>query len=190
MARNSMLLVMDMINDLVHPDGAGAKTYVPLMQARGVYDATRRAIARARSTGIPVGYVRVGFSPDYREVPDSSPVFTGARKGGIFKLGTWGTEVHSDFAPQPGDADIVKHRVSPFYATGLLPLLSARGIGRLVLCGVSTNGVVSAAVREGHDRDFTCVLLEDCCAGATQEEHDFALAGLRRYADIQTAETF
>ncbi|HYD64462.1 isochorismatase family cysteine hydrolase [Azospirillum sp.] len=190
MATDSMLLVMDMINDLVHPDGAGGKSYVPLMTARGVYGNTARAIARARDAGMMVGYVRVGFSPDYREVPDSSPVFTRARDGGIFKLGTWGTEVHADFAPQPGDADIVKHRVSPFYGTALAPLLSARGIRRLVLSGVSTNGVVSAAVREGHDRDFTCVVLEDCCAGATQEEHDFALAGLRRFAQVTTADGF
>ena len=121
---------------------------------------------------------------------DRSPVFTGARKAGIFQLGSWGTEVYADFAPQPGDVDIVKHRVSPFYATALLPVLSAKGIGRLILSGVSTNGVVSAAVREGHDRDFECVVLEDCCAGSTKEEHDYALAGLRRFAKIMTADEF
>lgn len=190
MTLKSMLLVMDMMNDLIHPNGAGVKTYVPLMQARGVYDATKRAISHARAANIPVGYVRVGFSPDYREVSDRSPVFTGARKTGIFKLNTWGTEVYADFAPLPGDADIVKHRVSPFYGTALLPLLSAKGIQRLVLAGVSTNGVVSAAVREGHDRDFECVVLEDCCAGSTKEEHEFALAGLRRFSTIMTAEEF
>lgn len=134
-----------------------------------------------------VGYVRVGFSPDYRECPPGSPVFSRARDNGIFRLGDWGTEVYPDFAPREGDADIVKHRVSPFYGTALEPLLSARGIGRMILCGVSTNGVVQAAVREGHDRDFRCVILEDCCAGATDEEHAFALAGLRRFAEVTTA---
>lgn len=93
----------------------------------------------------------------------------------------------ADFAPQPRDPDVIKHRVSPFYGTKLEPLLRAQGIRRLILSGVSTNGVVSAAVREGHDRDYECVLLEDCCAGATKDEHDFALAGLRRFARIDTA---
>ncbi|MFK3668011.1 cysteine hydrolase family protein [Ochrobactrum teleogrylli] len=190
MTLKSMLLVMDMMNDLVHPDGAGAKTYVPLMRERDVYGATKRAIARARAANMPVGYVRVGFSPDYREVSERSPVFTGARKAGIFKLGSWGTEVYADFAPEAGDADIIKHRVSPFYGTALCPLLSAREIGRLVLAGVSTNGVVSAAVREGHDRDYECVVLEDCCAGSTSEEHEFALAGLRRFSKIMTSTDF
>jgi len=188
MDADTILLVMDMINDLVHPDGAGAKTYVVKCEERNVYQNTVRAIARAREAGAMVGYVRVGFSPDYRECPPVSPVFSKARDNGLFKLGTWGTEVHSDFAPRDGDADIVKHRVSPFYGTNLAPLLSARGIKRLILTGVSTNGVVSAAVREGHDRDFECVILEDCCAGATDDEHAFALAGLRRFSAVTTSD--
>lgn len=184
MSTNAILLVMDMMNDLVHPDGAGASTYAVQCRERGVYAATKAAIARARAAGMMVGYVRVGFSPDYAECPPASPVFSKARDNGLFKLGTWGTEVLADFAPQAGDPDIVKHRVSPFYGTKLEPLLRARAIGRLVLAGVSTNGVVSAAVREGHDRDYECVLLEDCCAGATAQEHDDALSGLKRFATI------
>ncbi|MBY6092560.1 cysteine hydrolase family protein [Maritimibacter alkaliphilus] len=187
MASESILLVMDMMNDLVHPDGMGGTSYVPLCEARGVYDNTKLAIRRAREAGIMVGYVRVGFSPDYAECPPGSPVFSKAKENGVFTLGSWGTQVFDGFAPQEGDPDIVKHRVSPFYGTKLEPLLRAQGVKRLILCGVSTNGVVSAAVREGHDRDYACVVLEDCCAGATSEEHDFALAGLRRYAQITTA---
>lgn len=188
MASDSILLVMDMMNDLIHPDGMGAKSYVPLCRERGVYDNTRHAISRARAAGVMVGYVRVGFSPGYAECPPGSPVFSKARDNNVFTLGSWGTEVFADFAPQAGDPDIIKHRVSPFYGTRLEPLLRAQGIGRLILSGVSTNGVVSAAVREGHDRDYACVVLEDCCAGATRDEHDFALAGLRRFAEISTSE--
>ncbi|WP_226581423.1 cysteine hydrolase family protein [Acuticoccus sediminis] len=190
MTTNAILLVMDMMNDLVHPDGMGASTYVVQCRERGVYANTVRAIDRARAAGMMVGYVRVGFSPSYAECPPKSPVFSKARDNKVFTLGTWGTEVFQDFAPKDGDPDIVKHRVSPFYATKLEPLLLAQGIGRLILTGVSTNGVVSAAVREGHDRDYACVVLEDCCAGATAEEHEFALAGLRRYAAITTSADF
>jgi nicotinamidase-related amidase len=190
MPSDSILLVMDMINDLVHSDGSGAQTYVPRCRERNVYENTVMAIGRARAAGLMVGYVRVGFSPDYRECPPKSPVFSRARDNGIFQLGHWGTEVYSAFAPQEGDPDIVKHRVSPFYGTSLEPLLSAQGINRLILCGVSTNGVVQAAAREGHDRDFQCVVLEDCCAGATDEEHTFALAGVRRFAQVTTAAEF
>lgn len=190
MASDTILLVMDMMNDLVHPDGPAAKTYGVTCAQRGVYDNTVRAIERAREAGYMVGYVRVAFSPDYRECPPNSPVFSGARDNGMFKLGTWGTEVFERFAPQEGDPDIIKHRVSPFYGTALEPILRANGIQRLLLAGVSTNGVVSAAVREGHDRDYACVLLEDCCAGATEDEHNFALAGLKRFARISNSQDF
>ena len=182
--KKSILLVMDMINDLVGEEGPGATTYVPRMRERNVLERTRDAIATARKAGIPVGYVRVGFSPDYRECPPASPVFSRARQNGMFKLGTPGTAVHPALAPQTGDFDILKHRVSPFYGTSLEPILRAHGIERLLLCGVSTNGVVHTGAREGHDRDYECVVLEDCCAGATAEEHERALFCVGRFATI------
>src|SRR5215471_8603663 len=109
--KSSMLLVMDMLNDLVHEDGAGAKTYVPLMAARDVLGRTRAAIDKARAAGVLIGYVRVGFAPDYRDCPANSPVFSRARENGLFKLGEWGTCVHERVVPAEGDFDFVKHRV-------------------------------------------------------------------------------
>ena len=184
---STILLVMDMMNDLVHENGGGAKSYVSLMKERNVLGRTRAAIDKARAAGALIGYVRVGFSPDYRECPPNSPVFSRARDNGMFKLGTWGTEVHPDVAPAPGDFDIVKHRVSPFYGTSLEPILRAHSVSQLYLCGVSTNGVVHAGVREGHDRDYACTVLEDCCAGSTAEEHDYALRCIARFGAIKNS---
>jgi nicotinamidase-related amidase len=183
----AMLLVMDMLNDLVHENGGGAKTYVPLMKERDVLARTKAAIEKARAAGALIAYVRVGFSPDYRECPPNSPIFSRARSAGMFKLGTWGTEVHSDLTPQSGDFDIVKHRVSPFYGTSLEPILRARGVTDLYLCGVSTNGVVHSGAREAHDRDYAVTVLEDCCAGATTDEHESALRCLARFAAIKNS---
>jgi nicotinamidase-related amidase len=186
----TLFLVMDMMNDLVAEDGFNAKTYGVQVSERNVLANTAQAIAGARSAGARIGYVRVGFSPDYRECPPASPIFSGARKNGIFKLGTWGTEVHPALAPQEGDFDIVKHRVSPFYGTALEPILRANAIERIVMCGVSTNGVVHSGAREAHDRDYECIILEDCCAGVTPDEHTQALACLGRYAKALTVAAF
>lgn len=186
----SIFLVMDMLNDLVAEDGFSAKGYGVQIKERGVLESTAKAIAEARKTGVPIGYVRIGFSDDYRECPPASPIFSGARNNDIFKLGTWGTEVHEALAPQPGDFDIVKHRVSPFYATSLEAILRANGIERVILCGVSTNGVVHSGAREAHDRDYDVVILEDCCAGVTADEHIHAVACLDRYATITTIDQF
>ena len=188
---DAIYLVLDMMNDLVHADGPNGKAaYGEQVRGRRVLENTRSAIDKARAAGLRVGFVRVGFSPDYRECPPDSPIFSGARKNGIFKLGTWGTEVHPDLGQQPGDFDIVKHRVSPFYATSLEAILRAQGIERIVMCGVSTNGVVHSGAREAHDRDYEVVILEDCCAGVTPDEHTHAIACLGRYATITTTDEF
>jgi nicotinamidase-related amidase len=188
--QKTLFLVMDMMNDLVAEDGFNAQTYGVQVKQRGVLANTARAIAAARKAGVQVGYVRVGFSSDYREAPASSPIFSGARKNGIFKLGTWGTEVHQTIAPQPQDFDVVKRRVSPFYATSLEAILRANHIERIVMCGVSTNGVVHSGAREAHDRDYAVVILEDCCAGVTPDEHEHAIACLGRFGTIVSSQAF
>lgn len=182
--KKSLFLVMDMTNDLVSETGASAASYGVQVRERGVLDNTRKAIDAARKAGVAVGFVRVGFSPDYRECPPASPIFSKARDNGLFKLGTPGTETHPALGQQPGDFDIVKHRVSPFYGTTLEPILRANGFTRLILCGVSTNGVVHSGARDAHDRDYECIILEDCCAGVTKDEHEHAIACLGRYAAI------
>lgn len=179
---NSIYLVLDMMNDLVHADGPNGKApYGEQARARHIVENTRVAIDKARAAGVPIGFVRVGFSPDYRECPPNSPIFSGARKNQIFKLGGWGTETHPDLGQQPGDFDIVKHRVSPFYATSLEAILRARGITRIYCSGISTNAVVQATVREGHDRDYEMVIIEDGCCGLTTEEHEIAMKSLERF---------
>jgi len=188
--KKTLFLVMDMMNDIVAEDGFNAATYGVQVKQRNVLANTAAAIASARKAGAQVGYVRVGFSSDYRECPPASPIFSGARANKIFQLGTPGTEVHPALAPEPQDFDIVKHRVSPFYATALEAILRANGIERIVMCGVSTNGVVHSGAREAHDRDYEVVILEDCCAGVTADEHMHAVACLGRYATIVASTQF
>ncbi|HTV96242.1 MAG TPA: cysteine hydrolase [Steroidobacteraceae bacterium] len=185
---NSIYLVLDMENDLVHADGPNGKApYGEQVRARRIVQNTRHALDRARSAGLAIGFVRVGFSPDYRECPAGSPIFSAARKNGIFKLGSWGTQVHPDLGQLPDDFDIVKHRVSPFHGTPLELILRTHALRRIYCSGISTNAVVQAAVREGHDRDFEMVLLEDCCCALSAEEHESAIRSLQRFCRVTTS---
>jgi nicotinamidase-related amidase len=185
---NSVYLVLDMENDLVHADGPNGKApYGEQARARHIVENTCLALDKARVVGLRVGFVRVGFSPDYRECPANSPIFSGARKNGIFKLGEWGTETHPDLGQQPADLDIVKHRVSPFHGTNLDLLLRTHGVQRIYCSGISTNAVVQAAVREGHDRDYEMIVLEDCCCALSAEEHDNAIKTLQRFCKLSTS---
>jgi nicotinamidase-related amidase len=178
----SIYLVLDMQNDLVHPEGASGKS--PLgeqVRARDVIARTAAAIAKARAKGIAVAYVRVAFSDDHREANPASQVFGPIASNGILKQSSWGGAVHEALSPQSHDWDIVKHRVSPFYATRLELLLRREGIERIYCSGVSTQAVVQAAVRDAHDRDFEVVVLEDCCAAHSNEEHNNSLASIARF---------
>lgn len=178
----SIYLVLDMQNDLVHPDGASGKG--PLgeqVRSREVIARTAAAIAKARSKGIPVAFVRVAFSDDHREANPASQVFGPIAKNGILKKDAWGGAVHDDLAPLGHEWDIVKHRVSPFYATRLEVLLRREGIERIYCSGVSTQAVVQATVRDGHDRDFDVVVLEDCCASPSAQEHENSMSSIARF---------
>lgn len=188
MSVNSMYLVLDMINDLVHEDGPnGSKGYGPVLARRNTVANTAEALRKARAAGLIIGYVRVGFSPDYRECPPTSRLFQGAMKAGLFKLGTWGTEVHPLLRPQAGDYDIVKHRVSPFYATPLKAILGANNIRHIYTSGVSTSGAVLSLAKEGHDRDYEITVLEDCCAALTDEQHNAVIEQMQRITIITTS---
>jgi nicotinamidase-related amidase len=178
----SLYLILDMQNDLVHADGPNGST--PLgeqVRARRVVENTAVALEKARRAGIAVGFVRVGFSDGYPECPKNSPVFGGAPKLGLYRLGQWGTQIHDGLPQRPGDVQVVKHRVSPFYSTTLMAQLSAAGIGRIYCSGVSTQAVVQATVRDGHDRDFDMVLLEDCCCAHSAQEHANSIGSIARF---------
>lgn len=177
-----------MENDLVHEDGASGKSPMgEQVRSRGIIDKTAEAIRKARDAGVLVGYVCVAFSPDYVECSRNSPVFGGIAKAGILKLGTWGSEMHAALAPQAGDLMVLKHRVSPFYSTTLEAQLRAQGITKIYCSGVSTQAVVQATVREGHDRDYEMVVLEDCCAAHSAEEHANSIGSLKRFCSVTTS---
>ena len=184
----SIYLILDMQNDLVHADGPNGQS--PLgeqVRSRQVLERTAAALAKARAAGIAVGFVRVGFSPEYQECPRNSPVFGGAPKAGLFKLGGWGTEIHPGLEQRPGDVQVVKHRVSPFYSTTLEAQLRAGGYARIYCSGVSTQAVVQATVRDAHDRDYDVIVIKDACCAHSEEEHRNSIGSIGRFCRLTSS---
>jgi len=178
----SIYLVLDMENDLVHEDGPSGKGPMgEQVRKRGLISKTAKAIQLARKADVLIGFVRVGFSVGYPECPPSSPVFSGAPKNGLYKLGSWGTEIHAELEQLPGDIQVIKHRVSPFYSTSLEAQLRAQNVTRIYCSGVSTQAVVQATVRDAHDRDYEVILLEDACAAHSDEEHANSIGSITRF---------
>src|ERR1700693_2691186 len=134
----TLLLSVDFINDIVHPDGR-IPSCAAMVAEYGVIQRTNRALAWAREHGARVAHVKVGFQPGYANCPSTSPIFGKARQFEALALGTWGTEFHDDLAVRPDEMVIVKSRIGVFYNTALETLLRAKHIEHLILAGVSTN---------------------------------------------------
>ncbi|MGW6361325.1 cysteine hydrolase family protein [Streptomyces sp. NPDC055092] len=181
------LLVLDLINEIVHPDGKyAADGYHEQAVERHVIQHTADAIARARAAGIPVIYVVVGFTEGYPQWPAASPVFEKTRSDKRLLLGSWATQVHDALAPMPGEPVVAKHRISPFHGTNLEVLLRTQGIDTLLLTGVSTELVVLTTAQAAHDRDYRVQVLEDATLASDSEIHEAALKVLSRISTVTT----
>jgi nicotinamidase-related amidase len=187
----STLVLIDFINDIVHPDGKLAgKGYSDFISRHGTLDKVATLLAHARSKGIDAIHVRIGFSPDYKEQPLGSPLFGHAGKLGALKLGGWGTEFHPLAAPHAGEAVMVKHRVNAFVGTPLDVLLRTRGVTNVVVAGCSTDVGVQTTARMAHDLDYGCTVIGDCCAAPKDEDHEPTLRMLAKVARVTTLAAF
>lgn len=155
------LLVMDVQRVVVdrYPD----PLYLPRL---------REAIGAARSGGVPVIYVVVGFRPGFPEISARNKMFGGlARTTPPAGGGEQATQIHPDVAPEPGDILVTKRRVSAFAGSDLDMVLRAGDIDHLVLTGIATGGVVLSTVRQAADLDFGLTVLADGCLDADPEVH-------------------
>ena len=179
------LILLDFINEIVDDNGKFAgKGYPAFIKAHDILSNVNAAINKAREKNIPIIFVRVGFSPDYRELPEISPLFGAAKKFGALQLGTWATEVHSLINMIDTDFLVTKHRVSAFYATSLEVILKTLKIDTVLLGGVATDLVVQSTARDAHDRDYRVVVLEDLCGAGSEEDHADALRTLAKIATV------
>jgi len=129
------------------------------------------AIAAARARGIPVVYVRVAFRPGHPEIAGTNRIFGAARDAGRLVEGDPASAIDPAVAPRDGDIVVVKRRVSAFAGSDLAVVLRGLGATDLVLCGVSTSGVVLSTLREAADLDFGLTVLADACADRDPEVH-------------------
>ncbi|WP_259725919.1 isochorismatase family protein [Synechococcus sp. CS-1332] len=109
--RTALVLIV-LINDLIHPDGA-MPTCAVEVERRGVLAAANLALEGAPARGWPTLLVKVGIRAGYPELPAHAPLLGRARELGVLRLGQWGTEFHADLAVQPADPVLVKHPAEP-----------------------------------------------------------------------------
>ena len=181
------LIVLDLENDLIHPDGK-LPFNAQMVADNHVIDKANTAIRWARQHDFLIVFVRVGFTKHYVECPATSPVFGYAKQAQALQLNTWGTEFDKNLDVRLDDVIVTKHRISAFYATPLQAILSARQIQQVVLCGVSTDFAVQSTAREAHDRDYGVTIVQDACAGNSFEEHHNTLKLLGKFSALMNSD--
>ncbi len=166
--KRSALLLQDLQNELLK----GGRPVVPLGGAQIIANC-QKLLARAREVGMPVIHVRVSRRPDLKDAP-RPPLGAPPGAGGAPGLieGTPGAEVVSELEPRPEDVVVTKHTTSPFNTTDIEVYLRRYGVTTLILTGYSTTGVVEGSLRDARDKDYDCVVVRDCCAAGTVQEHD------------------
>lgn len=183
----SALLIVDLQNDFLHPDGAYARGG-QASEAIAALPAKLKPLADAmREAGGLVISTQFTLQPAREGEPIISPHLRAMRpflKRGDFLPGSWGHALVD--ALQPADVVIEKVAYSAFYMTRLEWVLRKLGIDRLLVAGIVTNGGVASTVRDAHVRDIEATVLVDGCAAFCEEVHQTALAALTPVAHLAT----
>lgn len=185
------LLLVDLQNDFLHPDGAYARGGV-VSQALGTLGARLApAVATARRQGVPVIAACFTLVPDRNGDPMVAEHLRALRpflRRGDFAAGSWGHAVVDEL--RPVDSVVEKVAYSAFLHTRLEWLLRQLNVDHVTVAGIVTNGGVASTVRDAHARGFHVRLLSDGCAAFDPRVHDATLVSLSGVADVVTVNDY
>ncbi|WP_026911471.1 cysteine hydrolase family protein [Patulibacter minatonensis] len=151
------LLVMDLQSGIA--DG---------FEGTGLIERVAAATDAARAAGMPVIFVKVEFRDGAPEVSTHNRMFGAMLREGRIPTGV---DLHPALGVRDDEIVVTKRRVSAFAGSDLDVVLRAKGIGHLVLAGISTSGVVLSTLRQAADLDLGLVVLADGCGDRDDEVH-------------------
>ena len=128
-----------------------------------------------RGAGAPVVMVRVARSPDggdrlRSQVDEPPPMPHTPHVSPDF------AEIVAELGPKNGDIVVTKRQWGAFYGTDLDLQLRRRGITTIVLGGIATNYGVESTARDGYERGYQLLLVEDAMSARAASDHAFAFA--------------
>jgi ureidoacrylate peracid hydrolase len=187
--KTTALLIVDLQNDFIHPDGAYARGGAVSPAAAALPARVAPVMQALRAAGGCVVSSHFTLWPGAGGAPLVSPHLQKLRpflRQGDFTRGGWGHALVDELAIGAGGADFGVDKVaySAFYMTQLEWVLHRRGIETVMICGIVTNGGVASSARDAHMRDFHVVVLEDGCAAFSQETHDTSIRDLANIGEI------
>ncbi|MFT3931770.1 MAG: isochorismatase family cysteine hydrolase [Spongiibacteraceae bacterium] len=177
------LVIIDMQRDFLEPGGFGDALGNDVSLLRRTIEPNQHLLAAARAAGMLVIHTREGHRPDLSDLPPAkkrrgnhaTTIGDAGPMGRILVRGESGHDIIPELYPIAGEPIIDKPGKGAFYATELESILRHSDIKQLLVCGVTTEVCVNTTVREGNDRGFDCLVVEDCVGSYFPEFQEMGL---------------
>lgn len=189
--QKSALVIVDMQNTFCMP---GAPGEVPT--ARDIVPAINDLAARLRDLGVPVIWVlhtntlNGGYS-DWEVFFNHVVRNPDIRQRMVESLSPETQKVWDDLVVEDGDITIIKNRYSALAhgSSTLERVLRNRGIDTVLVGGTKTNVCCDSTARDAMMLDFKSVMVSDCCAASSDDEHLASLETfIQQFGDVMTAD--
>lgn len=164
------LLIIDMQNDLAHPDGR-------MFQRDAAHRAETmaRVLHAFREARAPVFHIVRSYRPDAWDVERFRVPYFHADRGFLVE-GTWGRQIIERLTPEPGEPVVVKPRFSAFMQTELDLMLRRANVTRVAVMGTTLPNCPRTTMYDAVSLDYDVIGVEDGLATATE---DTRIANLR-----------
>jgi len=172
------LLVIDPYNDFISEGGKVWNRLRAVAEANRCVPHMLQVLQAARDARLRVFYaLHRRYRPgDYETWKYIAPVQKAAWVHKTFEYGTWGGEIRTEFAPQPGDVVALEHWGSSGFANTDLDLqLKRHGIERLIVIGLIAHTCVEATVRFAAEMGYDVTMVKDATADYSDDEMHVAL---------------
>jgi nicotinamidase-related amidase len=172
------LLVIDPYNDFISEGGKVWDRLRAVAEANRCVPHMLQVLQAARDARLRVFYaLHRRYRPgDYETWKYIAPVQKAAWVHKTFEYGTWGGEIRTEFAPQPGDVVALEHWGSSGFANTDLDLqLKRHGIERLIVIGLIAHTCVEATVRFAAEMGYDVTMVKDATADYSDDEMHVAL---------------
>lgn len=172
------LLVIDPYNDFISEGGKVWARLKGVAEANGCIPHMLQVLNAARKAGLNVFYApHRRYRPgDYETWKYIAPIQKAAWSSKVFQDGTWGGEIRSEFAPQPGDVVALEHWCSSGFANTDLDLqLKKHGVHQLIVIGLIAHTCVEATVRFAAELGYEVTVVRDATASYSDKEMQAAL---------------
>lgn len=169
------VLVIDMQNDNLHPDGAFAATGAADHAAeQDVVAHVGAILAAARAASAPVVHNRIVVYPGRPTGGTNAPIFRMLGPESLL-LGTWGADPITGAEPVGDEIVLDRIRMSAFHGTSLDTILRNLGVTTVVVTGVWTNMAVEHSARDAADLGYEVVVVSDATSSINAQWQEAAL---------------